>query len=212
MTAVTAGHPVPHHEDRETIGRRWRTGVILLLVADAAFVGSLIFSYFYLRGLNTEGGWFPKGSSITPIWIGWAIAAGLVVSAAVYRWGERGLAAGVNARLVTASAIGTVIVAADAVGQVAQLVTLPFGLADGSYASSVYVLASANLFHLLLTLFLGIGMWNRSRLGRYAADNNWQVRLVSIWWTWIAIAAILSAFTTSFIASPNHIVSTVVGG
>lgn len=206
MTAVTAGHPLPHEEDRDSIGRRWRTGVVLLMVADVAFVGSLVFSYFYLRGLNTEGAWFPAGSSLTPIWIGWAIAGGLVLSALIYRWGQLGIHVGNNGRLVLAAGLASLILVADAAAQVAQLVTLPFGLADGSYASSVYVLAAANLFHLLLTLFLGVGLWNRARLGRYAADNDWQVRIIGIWWSWIALAAIISAFAMSFIASPNHIV------
>jgi heme/copper-type cytochrome/quinol oxidase subunit 3 len=205
VSAVTAGHPLPHQESVETVGRRWRTGVVLLLVADVAFVGSLVFAYFYLRGLNSEGAWFASGASITPIWIGWAIAAGLVASALVYRFGQAGIHAGNNGRLVLATGVAVLLVLADAVAQVAQLVTLPFGLADGSYESSVYVLAAANLFHLLLTLFLGIGMWNRARLRKYSASNDWQVRIIGIWWSWIAIAAVISAFAMSFIASPNHI-------
>jgi hypothetical protein len=46
-------------------------------------------------------------------------------------------------------------------------------------------------------------MWNRGRRGLYGAERTWQVRLVGTWWTWVALAAVLSAFTTSFIASPN---------
>ncbi|MDQ1540329.1 MAG: Cytochrome c oxidase subunit [Actinomycetota bacterium] len=210
-TATTIGDPVPHLEDRDSIGRRWRTGVVLLIVADVAFVGSMVFAYFYLRGLNTDGNWFPPDSSIAPIWVGWAIAGGVVVSAAVYRWGQAGILAGNRGRLVAGAGIASVLVVADIVAQVAQIASLPFGVNASSYSSSVYVLAGANLFHLLLTLFLGIGLWNRARMGKYAADNEWQVRLVGIWWTWIALAAIISAFATSFVASPNHIVSVVVG-
>jgi len=51
-------------------------------------------------------------------------------------------------------------------------------------------------------LFLGLAMWNRARLGRYSATENWQVGIVSLWWAWIALAAVFSALTTSFIASP----------
>lgn len=206
MTAVTAGNPVPHVEDRDSIGRRWRTGVVLLIVADAAFVGSLVFSYFYLRGLNTSGAWFPAGSSIAQIWVGWVVAGVLVLSAGAYRWGQLGMHAGNESRLVTGAIVAVVLLLGDFVGQFIQLVTLPFGVADSAYASSVYVLAGANLFHIFLTLFLGIGLLNRARLGRYAADNDWQVRLVGIWWSWIAMASIIGAFTTSFVASPNHVI------
>jgi hypothetical protein len=72
---------------------------------------------------------------------------------------------------------------------------------DSAYGSSMYTLAGANLVHLVLTLFLGVAMWNRGRLHIYSAASNWQVRLVGLWWTWVALAAVLTAFTTSFIAA-----------
>jgi heme/copper-type cytochrome/quinol oxidase subunit 3 len=205
MTAVIASAPAQHHEDADVVGARWRMGVILIIVADAAFVASLVFSYFYLRGLNTQGGWLPKGSSTATIWVGWAIAAGLVLSAAAYNWGQAGLRTGNAGRLVLGAGIAVVLVVADTAGQFVQIFTFPFRVDSGAYASSVYVLAGANLFHLLLTLFIGVGLWNRARLHKYKAPGDWQVRVVGIWWTWIAGAALLSAFTTSFITSP-HIV------
>jgi len=90
-----------------------------------------------------------------------------------------------------------------AVGQVVQIASFPFAIAASAYASAMYLLAGANLFHVVLTLFLGVSMWNRGRLGRYTATENWQVGIVSLWWAWVAIAATLSALTTSFIASPT---------
>jgi heme/copper-type cytochrome/quinol oxidase subunit 3 len=205
MTAVTVGSPVLHHEDRDTIGRRWRTGVMLLIVADAAFVASIVFSYFYLRGLNTDGHWFPKNSPIAPIWVAWVIAAGAVLSALIFRWGQQGFKPGSESRLLLGTGVAVVLILADSVGQVIQISTLPFGVSHSAYSSSIYVFAGANLFHLLLTLFVGVGLWNRVRVGQHSPVNDWQARLVGIWWTWISIAAVVSAFTTSFVASPNHI-------
>lgn len=205
MSATTVTDPVHHEEDRDSIGRRWRGGVILLIVADIAFVASLVFSYFYLRGLNTEGAWLAKGQHIAPIWVGWVIAAILIVSAAAYRWGRTGLEQGKRGRLLAGVAVALVLVVADLVAQFLQLATLSFGAGHGSYASCIYVIGGANIFHLLLTGFLGIGVWNRGRLDRYAADNDWQVQIIGIWWNWIAVAAVITAFTTSFVASPNHL-------
>jgi heme/copper-type cytochrome/quinol oxidase subunit 3 len=205
MTSVVATAPVQHHDDAEVVGARWRMGVILIIVADAAFVASLVFTYFYLRGLNTEGGWLPKGSPTAAIWVSWVIAGGLVLSAALYRWGQAGQLAGKHGQLVAGTGLAVAVVLADAVGQIIQLGTFPFRVDSGSYASSVFVLSGANLFHLLITLFVGFGLWNRARLGKYNTPGSWQVRVVGMWWSWIAVAAIISAFTTSFIASP-HIV------
>ncbi len=205
MSATTVEDPVHHFEERDTIGRRWRCGVILLIVADAAFVASLVFSYFYLRGLNTEGAWLAKGQAIAPIWVGWVIAAILIVSAASYRWGRVGLESDKHGRLRAGVAVALVLVVVDLVVQFVQLATLPFGAGHGSYASSIYVIGGANVFHLLLTAFVGVAVLNRARLDKYAADNDWQVQLVGIWWNWIALAAVITAFTTSFVASPNHV-------
>jgi heme/copper-type cytochrome/quinol oxidase subunit 3 len=202
MSATTAPGTAIHREDVDVVGRRWRLGVGFIIVADASFVMAMLFSYRYLRGLNTEGAWVPAGSATAPIWSSWVLAAGLVLSAVVFRWGERSIRGGDSGRLVLASAVGVVLLVAVAVGQVVQIAGFPFAMAASAYASSMYLLAGANLFHLVLTLFLGLGMWNRARLGRYSATENWQVGIVSLWWAWVALAAVLSALTTSFIASP----------
>lgn len=202
MSATTAPGTAIHREDVDVVGRRWRLGVGFIIVADASFVMAMLFSYRYLRGLNTEGAWVPSGSATAPIWSSWVLAAGLVLSAVVFRWGEQGIRGGDSGRLVLASAVGVVLLVAVCVGQVVQIAGFPFAIAASAYASTMYLLAGANLFHLLLTLFLGLAMWNRARVGKYSATENWQVGIVSLWWAWVALAAVLSALTTSFIASP----------
>lgn len=203
MTSVTIGSPDLHVEDPEVVGRRWMTGVVLLIVADAAFVAALVFSYFYLRGLNTEKAWLAPGQRTAAIWVGWAIAGGAVLSALAFRGAYRSVVAGNVGRLVGGTLLALVLIVADAVGQVVQMLTFGFGLNTSAYSSAVYTLAGASLFHLVLTAFLGLSMWNRSRMGIYSGTSHWQVRVVSLWWTWVAAASVLGAFATSFIASPN---------
>lgn len=203
MTTTTATSAAGHHEEVDTVGRRWRTGVGFVIVADASFVAAMLFAFRYLRGLNTEGAWVPHGSATAPIWNSWALAAGLVLSAVVFRWGEKGMRGGDSGRLVVGSAVGVLLLVLVGVGQVVQIASFPFAIAASAYASSMYLLAGANLFHLVVTLFLGLAMWNRARLGKYSATDNWQVGIVCLWWAWVAIAAGFSALTTSFIASPS---------
>jgi heme/copper-type cytochrome/quinol oxidase subunit 3 len=203
VTSATVDNPNIHLEDPDLIGRRWRTGVRLLILADASFVAALLFSYFYLRGLNTENAWVMKGQATASIGTSWLLAGGLVLSAAAFRWAQRGIENGAESRFVAGAALALVVLVADTVAQVAQLVSFPFGVADSAYSSSLYTLGAANLFHLLLTVFLGLAMWNRGRHHIYSATSNWQVRLVGLWWTWVALAAVLAAFTTSFITAPN---------
>ncbi len=70
---------------------------------------------------------------------------------------------------------------------------------QGSYASSFLALSSYHVVHLVLTLFIGLGIWNRARQNLFSAGSHWHVRLVGYWWIWVTISAILTAFTTSFV-------------
>ncbi len=203
MTSLRVPHPDLHIEDPELIGRRWRTGTLLLILADGAFVAALMFSYLYLRGLNTENAWLAPKQDIAAIWFGWLIAGVLVLSALVFHWGYRGILADNKTRLVSGSALALAIMIAALVLQFIQLTTFSFGVADSAYSSSMYVIAGANVFHILLTAFLGLAMWNRSRRSIYSADSNWQVHVVGLWWTWIAFASVAVAFVTSFVTSPK---------
>lgn len=203
MTSVTIRQPDRHVEDPDLVGRRWRTGTLLLILADAAFVAALVFSYLYLRGLNTEKAWLAPKQDTAAIWFSWLIAAVLVISAVAFQAAYRGILAGSEPRLVLGSAVALAVVVVAGVLQFLQLATFPFGVEDSAYSSAMYVIAAANLFHILLTIFMGVAMWNRSRQHLYSGESNWQVHVVSLWWTWIALAAVAVSLATSYIASPN---------
>jgi heme/copper-type cytochrome/quinol oxidase subunit 3 len=192
-----------HHDSPDEVGRRQKLGVILLIVADVAFVLSLVFSYLYLHGLNTEDGWIPADRPHTmSVSFGWIIAAVVVVSWICYRWGERGARNGKVGRIVPASFLATALILVDLVLQVYQMLGATMRVADGSYASAWMALSGYHAFHLVLTMFLGLAVWNRARLGLFAT-NQWHVKLVGYWWIWVAVSAILTAATTSLVASPH---------
>ena len=200
---MTAEVHVVQHDSPEVVGRRQRLGVILLILADVAFVLSLVFAYLYLHGLDTEGGWLPQdGPAALGAGFGWVIAAVMLVSWAAYRWAETAARAGQRERLVLGVLAAVVLVTVDLALQVYQMATAGFVVADGSYASAFMALAGYHVFHLALTAFLGIGIANRARLGRFDTDA-WHVRLVGYWWNWVALSAILTAATTSLTASPH---------
>lgn len=204
MSSVTIGSPELHLEHPDLIGRRWRTGTLLLILADAAFVGAMIFAYFYLRGLNTERAWLAPKQDTAAIWFGWMISAVVVVSALVYRYALQSLRSGSAVRFVTAAAFALAAVLVAAVLQFIQLATFPFGVNTSAYSSCLYVFAGANLFHLLITTFLGLAMWNRGRRDLYNSGRTWQVEIVGLWWLWVTLASIAASFVTSFVASPKH--------
>ena len=89
-----------------------------------------------------------------------------------------------------------------------QLSHMPFIIHDdagvssfnGSYASSWVLFAGASLFHYLLGGFIALGLVLRH--GRTHVDPTlelWRGRTAGSWFTWIAIAAIISALVTSIV-------------
>ena len=60
-------------EEPEDFGERWRTGVVLLIVADASFVVALSFAFLYLRGINTQASFHPGGTGVASLWWPWVV-------------------------------------------------------------------------------------------------------------------------------------------
>jgi hypothetical protein len=81
--------------------------------------------------------------------------------------------------------------------QVQQFGAVPFTFYNGTYVSCWYLFAVMNTVHLILTAFISLGNWNRSRLGLYKSDH-WHVDIVNIWWVWMVVSSLLGAFALSF--------------
>ena len=191
-----------HHEDPDVVGSRNRLGVILILVADISFALSMMFVFFYLKSQNIHDMWLPKGDeehaaihplSSSPAWTVTAIAA---VGMLLHYFGLRSARNGNQSALKTS---GLLALLAALIGSVYQWNTIsnaPFTFYEGTYVSAFYLLTIMNLVHLLLTVFISFGNWNRSRLGLYKS-NYWHVDIVNVWWIWMAVSSGLGAFCLS---------------
>jgi len=196
-------HVNPHHEHPDVVGSRNRLGVILILVADIAFALSILFVYFYLKGQNVNDMWLPKATEDTPAieplssmssWYVTAIAAfGLIA----HQFGLRGVRAANQTQLKLGGlvALGAALVAM--IYQNMQIANAPFTFYSGAYASCFYLITILNMVHLILTVFIAFGNWNRSRLGIYAHDH-WHVDIANVWWIWMTVSSLLGAFALSF--------------
>lgn len=122
-----------HHEPPEKVDARQRLGVWLFIGADVVTLGALLFTYLYLRGVNTDGHWMAmwgyKGSLHTySYWLNaanngtlkaptyihvplistglqWLLAALTVVSAGVLWMAEKGLRATKNRKAFSSMAL-----------------------------------------------------------------------------------------------------------
>jgi heme/copper-type cytochrome/quinol oxidase subunit 3 len=191
-----------HHDSPEAIGRRERLGVRLLIVADGAFLFGMIFSWFYLRNLNVNQGWLPKGVHSFSTASGYMAALGLVVAALAHRLGEYNK----GVRNLTAI-VALVALLIGGYYQWRQMAHMPFEAHDangrpffnGAYASNWVLVAGANMFHYILGAFVALGLVIRGY--RAQVDHTleeWRQRTAGSWFTWIAVSGVLCAIATSF--------------
>jgi hypothetical protein len=183
-------------EEPGDFGRRWLTGASLLIVADASFVVALSFTFLYLWGLNTEQAFHPPGSATASLWWPWAITALMFAALAAFRYG---LGEHEPARLgfLTGGVVAVLGMTLALALNITQIATFPFSVWDNAYSSAVYVIAAGNVFHLLVTIFLGVGVVNRVRHKVTRGRRDWHLRVVGVWWTWSCVGALIGALTLS---------------
>ncbi len=181
------------HVDKATKERQWRLVVLFLLASDVTFVAALFFSYLYLRQLDVNHMWLPASVHPAPMSAGLILAGLLVLSSLAYRWGDVGLRKGNQGQLRGGLTIALVLWIVEMVVGAQQLLSMSFGPGAGGYASAFYALAGYHMFHLVLGLLLGLGMFMRAGRGRFAADNHTQVQVLGYFWYWVAVMAIAMA-------------------
>ncbi len=201
MSADTEFHV--HHDSDAAVGRRERLGVRLLIVADGSFLFGMIFSYFYLRNLNNNGGWLPKGVHHYSISSAWQVAIPFVIAAISHRLGQENK----QTRNLT-SIVTFVVLLVGGYLEWKQMAHMPFLLTDdggvvsfnGAYASNWVLMAGSGLFHYFLGSFIALGILIRNRTTDLPHELDlWRQRVAQSWFTWCAIAAVLTALTLSVI-------------
>ena len=192
-----------HHEHPDVVGSRNRLGVILLIVADVAFALSMIFVYFYLRMQNVNDMWLPAATEESPAVTalssssGWAVTALMAIGLLAHFYALKGVRAGNQTQLKLGGLVAFIFSVVGLVYQFNTIATAPFTFSSGAYASCFYMLTILNFVHIVLTVFISLGNWNRSRLGIYKADH-WHVDIVNVWWIWMTVSSLLGAFALSF--------------
>jgi heme/copper-type cytochrome/quinol oxidase subunit 3 len=203
MSVNTHTHTNPHHEHPDVVGSRNRLGVILLIVADVAFALSMVFTFFYLKAQNVNDMWLPAATEESPAVIAvsssgaWKITAIAAIGLMAHFIALNNVRKGNQSGLKTFGLIAFVVSLIATVLQIQQFGAVSFTFYSGAYASCWYLFAVMNSVHLILTSFIALGNWNRSRLGLYKADH-WHVDIVNVWWVWMVVSSLIGAFSLSF--------------
>ena len=201
-----AENPGGPHETGYKRDQKERLMLWLLIGGDLLFLILEVFTWFYLRTLNTSGLW--NGAQCTPAspctdGLGNPITspiakadpkhaiiiACLAILAAACVWMcELAAKKGSAKRSVAGWAgIALVFMVAAVAWQIYQFQVLPFTTIDGAYASTYEFFMGSTLAHLLIMAFVGTGLWIRAGKGRY--QGTWfRVRLIRFFAVWIAVS------------------------
>jgi heme/copper-type cytochrome/quinol oxidase subunit 3 len=205
-----AENPGGEHETAFKRDQKERLLMWLFISGDALFLVLEVFTWFYLRTLNTSGLWNGAAcTKVSPCADGLAnpitapitkadpkhaiIIAVLTVVSAAFVWAAESAAKkGSGKRSVsTMAGLSVVFVLAAVAWQIYQFQVLPFTTIDGSYASTYEFFMGSTLAHLILLAFILIGLWIRSSRGRYEGQTWYRVRLIRFFAVWIAVSTVV---------------------
>ena len=205
-----AENPGGEHETAFQRDQKERLLIWLLISGDALFLILEVFTWFYLRTLNTSGLWNgaactkgnpctdglgnPINGPITRADPKYAIIiAVLTVIAAGFVWtAESAAKRGAGKRSVSTHAgLSVLFVLAAVAMQIYQFQVLPFTTIDGGYASTYEFFMGSTLAHLILLAFLLIGLWSRAARGRYEGKTWYRVRVIRFFAVWIAVSTVV---------------------
>jgi hypothetical protein len=126
-------------EDPAVLGANIAVGARLAASAAAFLFMSFVFAFFYLRALNTNHAFHPKGAN-PPVGFGVAVLACVLVAVAVFEFARRTLGAGRGEGTWRLGSLAAWVVAlAAVVVQVIEYFKLPFGATTGGGFGSVFL-------------------------------------------------------------------------
>ncbi|MGO9456537.1 MAG: hypothetical protein ACLP62_05750 [Acidimicrobiales bacterium] len=199
------------HDAPEVVAGRQLTGIWLFIAGDAVIVGAIVFTYLYLRGLNTSQQWMPRGVHGASDVLAWCTVL-VVAASALFAWAAEQairrkssapVALAVVGSVLALGAVALVVVALRAIPQAMDPTTGALHI-NGSYGSALLAIDVNNLVHLLLVALLGIGVAVRTARGRISSRAPTQARFVRIYWVWVVVSITASAVVTSvFVSSPK---------
>jgi len=168
-------------------------GMLLFIVSEIMFFGGLFAAYFSLR--TSAAVWPPEGNEafllheeahFPAIMTLLLLISSLTCQIAVWRI-RRGDRVGMNRALMMTVVLGIVFL----IGQVYDYTQLGFGVADGTFGGTFYILTGFHGAHVLGgVLMLGVCLY-RGGLGQFSAQHHDMVEATSIYWHFVDVVWVL---------------------
>ena len=187
---ATSGHGAAH--GKKGLGNPV-LGMLLFIVSEIMFFAGLFAAYFSLR--TATGVWPPEGNpafelhseALFPgIMTALLVLSSVTCQFAVWRI-RKGDRQGMNRALAMTVLLGVVFL----IGQVYDYTQLGFGISDGVFGSTFYVLTGFHGAHVLGgVLMLAVCLY-RGSLGQFSAEHHDMVEASSIYWHFVDVVWIL---------------------
>jgi heme/copper-type cytochrome/quinol oxidase subunit 3 len=197
-TSIPASGQAAGHGDYVNQDLKLRRGMLFYVLTDVLFVIFMLASYVWLRALHADG-WFPQGTKVPDETTVYILTGLCVVSAIFFAIGFLAIRAGSHNGLLICMAVATVLIIAGLSGQIRFMGHLPFTVSDGSFASIYILLAGYHVYHLLLGVFLGVGVTIRALRGRYRRDQTSGLSAIGYYWYWMALFPVLVTLMVQFL-------------
>lgn len=188
---VAAGHGQSGH-GKKGLGNPV-LGMLLFIVSEIMFFGGLFAAYFSLR--TSAVAWPPEGNEafalheevlFPAVMTLLLLISSLTCQIAVWRI-RRGDRVGMNRALMLTVILGVIFLA----GQLYDYTQLGFGVADGVFGGTFYILTGFHGAHVLGgVLMLGVCLY-RGSLGQFSAQHHDMVEASSIYWHFVDIVWVL---------------------
>ncbi len=176
-----------------------RFGMVLFIVSEVMLFFAFFWAYFHssLAPVPEIGGvWPPKGIEVMNPWgIPLLNTALLLTSGASLTWSHSALLGGYRLEAITGLLLTIVLATIFTLFQVYEYLNAPFGISDGIYGSTFYMLTGLHGFHVIVgTIFLSIALW-RIVLHHYTVNNHigyeaaaWYWHFVDVVWIFLFLA------------------------
>ena len=169
---------------------RARSGILLLIIADALSVVAIMAGAQYLQALNTEGQYKVAGDYAPSFVAGLLVMIGLLLSGlAFYLWDRKASKAGETGQTLF-FLLSLLIMLAAAVGETWIGATLSYGVPIQAYESVHFLITWFTAVHLWLAAIIGILLFGRILRGR-VAGHEFVVEVSGWWWYYTVVASIL---------------------
>lgn len=197
VAVPASGHHSEHVGNDES---KVRLGMLFYVLTDVIFVAFLFAAYIWLRAYNTDKGWYPAHYRLPDAMTTNVLDAIIVVSAICFYIAYRGARAGNQLMIRVGAVLALVLLIVALVGQIRFMGQQQFASTDGSFASTFIVLSGYHVYHMLVGLFLGLGLTIRALRGKYSAEHHLGLVTIGYFWYWMALMPVL--FTLIMTALP----------